>query len=151
MRIQILPLPSAVVGDDAQEPFALIVDQHNADMDETTADAWRTFKDNAGARALLITPDTVEVVDRYAETTPQEPAAANPLEHSCFVLSGDEDGGVGLHCRDHFDGGRPLAYYGAHSPYPATKVPAVTTIRQLQEEAAKHLASNHGPGPDWER
>jgi DNA-binding transcriptional regulator YhcF (GntR family) len=305
MRIQVLPLPSVVVGDDVQEPFALIVDQHNSDMDETTADAWRTFKESAGARALLITPDTVEVVGRYAEAAPQQaeqaPTASrrgdhdpdkallyesirdelivyidrgiypvgallpsirdisgrwgvstttarrvlaelvtagyarpdgtrghvvtasasaalsasvpivlrdrngnamnmrvtcscgnemttdwsaydyapgertqertqivckgcgnrltvaiplgatqgkpvDALDQPCFRLSGDEDGGVSLHCRDHFDGGWPLAYYGANSPYPATEVPAVTTIGQLQDEAARHLASHHGLG-----
>lgn len=73
MRIQILPLPSVVVGDDVQEPFALIVDQYDADVDEQMAEGWRTFKENCGARALLITPDTVEVVDRYAESASAEP------------------------------------------------------------------------------
>lgn len=70
MRIQILPLPSVVVGDNVEEPFALIVDQHDSDMDQQTADEWQRFKDSAGARALLITPDTVEVVDRYADAQP---------------------------------------------------------------------------------
>ncbi|MEU4574847.1 hypothetical protein [Nonomuraea sp. NPDC023979] len=67
MRIQILPLPTVVKGDDVEEPFALIVDQHDVDMDEQTAEQWDRFKTSAGARALLIVPDTVEVVDRYAE------------------------------------------------------------------------------------
>lgn len=75
MRIQILPLPSVVVGDDVQEPFALIVDQHDSDVDQQTADEWHQFKTSAGARALLITPDTVEVVDRYAEPSLPEPSS----------------------------------------------------------------------------
>lgn len=73
MRIQILPLPSVMVGDDMDEPFALIVDQHDSVVDEQTAEEWQRFKTNTGARALLVTPDTVEVVDRYAETSAQEP------------------------------------------------------------------------------
>jgi hypothetical protein len=28
-----------------------------------------------------------------------------------YRLIGDEDCGVGIECRDHFDGGRPLAHY----------------------------------------
>lgn len=72
MRIQILPLPSVMVGDDMDEPFALIVDQHDSAVDEQTAEEWQRFKTNSGARALLVTPDTVEVVDRYAETPAQE-------------------------------------------------------------------------------
>ncbi|TMS00176.1 hypothetical protein [Nonomuraea basaltis] len=67
MRIQILTLPSVMVGDDMDEPFALIVDQHDSDLDQQTAEEWQRFKTSAGARALLITPDTVEVVGRYAE------------------------------------------------------------------------------------
>ena len=85
MRIQILPLPSVVVGDDVEEPFALIVDQHDSDVDQQTADEWHQFKTSAGARALLITPDTVEVVDRHAETAPVEPVLA-PLEPGTIVL-----------------------------------------------------------------
>lgn len=85
MRIQILPLPSVMVGDDMEEPFALIVDQHDADLDQQTADEWQRFKTSAGARALLITPDTVEVVDRYAETpspeAPTEPKAVPDSAH----------------------------------------------------------------------
>lgn len=75
MRVQILPLPSVVVGDNVEEPFALIVDQHDSDMDQQTADEWQRFKDSAGARALLITPDTVEIVDRHAEPAPKEAPA----------------------------------------------------------------------------
>lgn len=61
-----------------------------------------------------------------------------------FHLSGDEDGGVGLHCRPCFDGGRPLAYYESSGDVcvdPA--VPTVATIPGLWAQAADHLATHH--------
>lgn len=69
MRVQILLLPSVVVGDSLEEPFALIVDQHTAASDDLTP--WEQFKTDCGARAVLVTPETVEVVDRYADPTPE--------------------------------------------------------------------------------
>ncbi|MEU4410730.1 hypothetical protein AB0F88_40020 [Streptosporangium sp. NPDC023963] len=68
MRIQILPLPSVVVGDDVQEPFALVVDQWRSPLspDEFMA-GWHKFRDECGAKAVFVTEDTAEVVDRYAE------------------------------------------------------------------------------------
>lgn len=63
------------------------------------------------------------------------------LLHPALYLSGDEHGGVGLHCGDHFDGGRPLAYYG--EPYQNPDVPTVVTIPNLWAEAVKHLDSEH--------
>jgi len=74
MRIQILPLPSVVVGDDVEEPFALVIDQWETDADASDATrtmramAWQQFREECGARALIATSETVEVVDRYAET-----------------------------------------------------------------------------------
>lgn len=74
MRIQILPLPSVVKGDDVEEPFALIVDQWPHDLyqrspHERTVDeeAWGSFAVNIGARGIIATQETVEIVDRYAE------------------------------------------------------------------------------------
>ncbi|MER7361925.1 hypothetical protein [Nonomuraea wenchangensis] len=64
------------------------------------------------------------------------------LTHPSFYLSGDENGGVGICCRDHFDGGRPLAYYG--DTYPDPKVPTVSTIPSLWAHAVDHLARAHG-------
>ena len=63
-----------------------------------------------------------------------------------LYLSGDEDGGVSLHCRDHHDGGRPLAYYYEHaaSTHPDAAVAHVVTIPGLWAQAADHLATHHG-------
>lgn len=72
MRIQILPLPSVVVGDDVEEPFAIVVDQAPR-FDELAPkdhEAWQAFAAACGARALLTVPYAVEVVDRYAEPSP---------------------------------------------------------------------------------
>lgn len=72
MRVQILPLPSVVVGDDVREPFGLIVDQ--CDTNAIDADRWTRFAEECGACSILITPETVDVVDRYAEAPEAEPA-----------------------------------------------------------------------------
>lgn len=61
-----------------------------------------------------------------------------------LYLSGDEDGGVSLHCREHHDGGRPLTYYdrgGSTSIDPA--VVNVSTLPALWAEAASHLKDHH--------
>lgn len=67
MRIQILPLPSVVKGDDVEEPFALVVDRFEWPIDDSALERWQKFKDMCGARAVLVDPGTVEIVDRYAE------------------------------------------------------------------------------------
>src|SRR5687768_2366602 len=67
MRIQILLLPSIVNGDDVEEPFALIVDQvPAATRAEVDGETWQRFREQCGAKALLVTSETVDVVDRYA-------------------------------------------------------------------------------------
>jgi hypothetical protein len=58
-------------------------------------------------------------------------------------LMGDEDCGVGLHCRDCCDGGRPIAYYQGISPYGDEKTPTVTTIGGLIAEAIEHRVACH--------
>jgi hypothetical protein len=64
--------------------------------------------------------------------------------HPSLHLTGDEDGGVGLHCRDHFDGGRPLAHYErTGSDYPDPLVARVASIPSLWAEAVKHLEASH--------
>ncbi|MEU7831375.1 MULTISPECIES: hypothetical protein [unclassified Nonomuraea] len=66
------------------------------------------------------------------------------LLHPALFLSGDENGDVGLHCHDHFDGGRPLAHYdrgGSTSVDPA--VVSVSTLPALWAEAATHLKDHH--------
>lgn len=61
-----------------------------------------------------------------------------------FHLSGDEDGGVGLHCRPCFDGGRPLAYYERNgSTLSDPEVANVATIPALWATAVDHLATAH--------
>lgn len=70
MRIQILPLPSVMVGEDMDEPFALIVDQW---PDGAYDSSLQGFADMCGAKAVWVRSETVEVVDRFAETPPQEP------------------------------------------------------------------------------
>lgn len=71
-----------------------------------------------------------------------------PLVAARLYLVGDEDGGVALHCRDCWDGGRPVAYYEtdpagigyAHDPL----VENVTTISQLVTVAQRHEREVHG-------
>lgn len=67
-------------------------------------------------------------------------ALIEALTHPSLYLTGDEHGGVGLHCSDHFDGGRPLAYYGEPDMY--TDVPTVSAIPGLWAEAVQHLAQH---------
>jgi len=75
MRIQILPLPAVVIGDVVDEPFALVVDQCESGLLNTRDDeVWKQFRDDLGARACLVVPYTVEIVDRYAD--PQPPPVA---------------------------------------------------------------------------
>lgn len=64
-----------------------------------------------------------------------------------FYLSGDENCGVSLYCRDCWDGGRPLAYYDPHGSSPYTGdalVENVTTISQLLNVATRHTREVHG-------
>lgn len=70
-------------------------------------------------------------------------ALISALLHPRLYLCGDEDGGVALQCRDHFDGGRPLAYMPGLGAYEDLKVPTVPTIAALIAEAAKHLSAHH--------
>lgn len=69
------------------------------------------------------------------------------LLNARYHLVGDEEGGVGLDCRDHFDGGRPLAYYRSYpcAPlYPGTEVVHVDSIPGLLAVAADHETHAHG-------
>lgn len=71
-----------------------------------------------------------------------------PLVSARFYLSGDEDCGVSLYCRDCWDGGRPIAYYDstrANPPYwDDERVENVTTISQLVTVAQRHDREVHG-------
>lgn len=64
-----------------------------------------------------------------------------------FYFVGDENCGVGLGCRDCWDGGRPLAYYDRNggSPYrDDALVDDVTTISGLLTVATRHEHKVHG-------
>lgn len=65
-RIQVLRLPAERVGDVRQTPFALIIDRvtpppEDGFVRDIRAADWRDFRDACGARAILITEDTVEL------------------------------------------------------------------------------------------
>jgi hypothetical protein len=70
MRIQILPLPSLMVGDDMEEPFALLVDQWEGTPAENAV--MKEFGLACGARAVMTTPFTAEILDQHAEMGPSE-------------------------------------------------------------------------------
>lgn len=60
-----------------------------------------------------------------------------------YYFHGDENLGVGLYCRDHPDGGRPLGYYEGLGRYGDSTVPSVTTMPALLDIAARHEAEAH--------
>lgn len=62
-----------------------------------------------------------------------------------LTLSGDEDGGVGIGCRDHYDGGRPLGYLGWTKAYDGDpQVTQVDSVARLIEVGRRHLDDRHG-------
>ncbi|MGS2645870.1 hypothetical protein [Streptosporangium sp. G12] len=87
MRIQILPLPRAVVGEVSTQPFALIVDQYDAPTTEKEFDRWNHFKQGCGAEAVLVTPETVEVVDRHAVTAEDSDAERDLVALADFLVA----------------------------------------------------------------
>jgi hypothetical protein len=89
MRIQILPLPSVMVGDDIEEPFALVVDQAE---DGIHKELLGEFARQCGAKTFIDLPQTVEIVDRYAETPPQSEAAADALLPPDTIVMRDRNG-----------------------------------------------------------
>ncbi|MFC3986457.1 hypothetical protein [Streptosporangium jomthongense] len=66
-----------------------------------------------------------------------------------FRLCGDEDCGVGLHCRDCETGGRPVAYYaGLYAVYEDDPtVENVTSLFGLLAAADGHERTVHGGEP----
>lgn len=56
-------------------------------------------------------------------------------------LLGDEDCGVGIHCRDCHEGGRPYGYLG--DPYADDAVTFVTTVPELLAVGRRHLDERH--------
>ena len=79
MRIQILTLPPAMVGDDMEEPFALVFDQIDEDVNK---ELLHEFARQCGAKTHIMLPQTAEVVDQrvivgqMAEATPEKPETA---------------------------------------------------------------------------
>ncbi len=72
-----------------------------------------------------------------------EKAASTNLDgFDLLALSGDENGGVGIGCRDHWDGGRPLGYLG-YGQYPDPLVVDVDTIAELLAVGRRHLDEKH--------
>jgi hypothetical protein len=65
-----------MVGDDLQEPFALIVDEFDGSVIGGDVERLHTFGEQCEARAVLAVQETVEVVDRY-EDTAAEPVTVN--------------------------------------------------------------------------
>lgn len=62
-----------------------------------------------------------------------------------FYLLGDEDGDVGLQCRECDRGGLPVVHYsGAGSnPYPKTDVVFVMRIGRLLDAGLAHIREKH--------
>lgn len=63
-----------------------------------------------------------------------------------FYLVGNEDCGVGIGCRDCWDGGRPLAYYDSGDTRAYADDPAVenvSTISGMVAAAARHEREAH--------
>lgn len=74
-------------------------------------------------------------------------ALLSVLLNARYHLVGDENGGVGLGCRDHFDGGQPLGYYESYPStpvYPVDEVVHVDTIPALLAVAMRHETTAHG-------
>lgn len=69
-------------------------------------------------------------------------------EFDRYRLVGDEDCGVGLECRDCWDGGRPIAYYagGVKSPYADDPAVAdLATVPSLLAVMVRHEYQVHTP------
>lgn len=65
MRIQILELPREYVGEVSLTPFAIIIDQCDASGftdDDGERAAWSSFRNDCGAKSIMVTEQTVEVV-----------------------------------------------------------------------------------------
>lgn len=71
-----------------------------------------------------------------------------PVIDARFYLSGDENCGVSLYCRDCWDEGLPLAYYDSNNGNPPYRddelVENVTTISGVLMVARRHDREVHG-------
>jgi hypothetical protein len=86
MRIQIMSLPAVLVDDRLKEPFAIVVDQCPAEaVSEFFAAQVNDFAKDCGSKAALITSETVEVVDQYAD---DEPVTDEAIERFADAVAG---------------------------------------------------------------
>lgn len=115
------------IGREIANTIGAIINQDGKPEPAITDEQWkRLVKGDEGAAVKISTDSLISA-----------------LLHPRLYLCGDEDGGVGLHCRDHFDGGRPIAYMPGLGAYEDLKAPTAPTIAALIAEAAKHLAAHH--------
>ncbi|WP_052744275.1 hypothetical protein [Streptomyces odonnellii] len=67
-RIQVLELPMSHVGDATETPFVLVIDQaevqrHVLGVDQPGQGSyWDTMGQKIGVRAVIVTPDTLDVI-----------------------------------------------------------------------------------------
>lgn len=59
MRLQILELPSIVVGENVQTPFVLVFD---GDVDAIKGDTAFKIKQETGATGVIVSPVPIEIV-----------------------------------------------------------------------------------------
>lgn len=76
-------------------------------------------------------------------TGPVGDAPATLLDER-FRLAGDEDCGVGAHCRDCETGGAPIAYYSTVGLGYDPGIPTVTTVADLLAAMRTHETEAHG-------
>ncbi|GII42949.1 hypothetical protein [Planotetraspora phitsanulokensis] len=99
MRLQTLLLPHVVDGQKVTEPFAFIVDQAPSSAaaaayaDEILTSQWRDFAAQCGARAVIVTPETVQVGSEQAEpiTLPVSLELVDPEDESDTHVPDDAD------------------------------------------------------------
>lgn len=60
-----------------------------------------------------------------------------------YRLIGDEDTGVGIECKDHWDGGRPLAYYSGVADSAYADDPDARVVSSLPELLGAALSHEH--------
>lgn len=81
MRIQLLLLPlEDLDGDRSEQPFALVVDQYDGMPTENDMEVWERFREKCGARAGVLTPDTVEIRQEHYSTPLTLERVAGPMK-----------------------------------------------------------------------
>lgn len=62
MRIQVLELPNEALGEVVHTPFVIVIDEYTDAAAEDQAAVWQAFRVECGAKSILVTRDTVEIV-----------------------------------------------------------------------------------------